>query len=113
MPGLERLAGEYRKVAEPLATAPETPLSPPAEAVIGEAGQLRERLVKRAEELERDARQRRDDDERVRDLIEEVARLIEDREFGAALPIVDQGLGLAPGHPVLTFFREVIRDELD
>ncbi len=108
IPGLERLVAEHRHGADQLTTLPEAPLSPPAKSVVEEADRRRARLLARAEKLESEARRRREDDERVGDLIREVARLIEDREFGAALPLVEEGLGLAPGHVVLSHLRGVI-----
>jgi tetratricopeptide (TPR) repeat protein len=109
--GLERLAREYRRGGEGLTGSPEAPLSPRAAELVEEAEGISKGLAERAAELEDEVLRLREDEERVRRLIEEVGAQIQAREFSAARALIDEGLALAPGNRMLRHFREVVEDE--
>jgi hypothetical protein len=86
-------------------------LSPRAAELVEEAEGISKGLAERAAELEDEVLRLREDEERVRRLIEEVGAQIQAREFSAARALIDEGLALAPGNRMLRHFREVVEDE--
>jgi len=106
--GLERLAESYREVAERLRDLPDQPLSPKAVEIEIEAREERQSLNGKAEQLAREARRMKEEDDDVRELIEQASQLIDNKEYGAARPIIDQGLEIVPDHEVLRYFHGVV-----
>lgn len=106
--GLRRLSDHYHEAAEGLREPPQKPLSQAASKVIDTSRAARKTLLDRAERLGHEVRRLQDGDEEVADLIAQAADLIDNNEFAAARPVIEQGLEIVPDHAVLLHFLGIV-----
>jgi hypothetical protein len=108
--GLQKLVGKYRSGAERLITHPEPPRSQPAEQILKEAEERVKQWGEKAEELEREAQEILANEEKVKELVEEAGKMINDGKFVQAKTCVEQGLALSPTNKLLRHYNEVIHN---
>jgi len=109
--GLETLSKEYRNRAQQCINPPESALSKPAEEILKDAEKWVKKLNRRAQKLEDEVRDILQDDETVKDLVEEASHLINDEKYFQAEPVVDEGLGISPHHEILLYFKKLIGEK--
>jgi hypothetical protein len=110
--GLQRLVNNYKNGVEGLISPPESPLSQPAEKIVKQAAKSIKEWGEKAKELEEDVQCILTDEEKVKDLVEKAAQLINQGKYAPAAPFVDEGLEISPTHILLRYYRNMINDKL-
>ncbi|MGD2087137.1 MAG: hypothetical protein PVH61_13220 [Candidatus Aminicenantes bacterium] len=108
--GLRKLAGKYRSGAERLITHPEPPRSQPAQQILKEAEERVKQWGEKARELETEAQEIQANEEKVKELVQEAGKMINDGNYAQAKTCVEQGLALSPTNKLLRHYNEVIHN---
>ena len=109
--GLETLSKEYRNRAQRCSNPPDSVLSKPAEELRKDAEKWVKKLNRKAQKLEDEARDILQNDETVKELVEEAGDLINNGKYFQAEPVVDEGLGISPHHEILLYFKKLIGEK--
>ncbi len=109
--GLKKLANEYRNRVQRFINPPDSALSKPAKEILENAEKRVKQMNGKAQELEEEMQVILQEDEKVKNLVEEAGELINQGKYYQAEPVIEEALKISPNHEVLLHYNKMVKEK--